>query len=103
MGRKLKNYTENYTDNYPELDGINNLVPKQQTIKLTEEEWSELNNGSKGSHDSTNISDTISQTEIEFAATNAWVEFNKKDSDDSESFYKGWELAIKWYTENKKD
>jgi len=49
MGRKLKNYTENYTDNYPELDGINNLVPKQKKIKFTEEEWSELNNGSKGS------------------------------------------------------
>ena len=77
MGQKSKNYTENYTDNCPEIDG------------------------SKGSHNSTNIRDTTSQTEIEFAATNAWVEFNKKDSDDSESFYKGWELAIKWYTENK--
>jgi hypothetical protein len=76
MGRKLKNYTENYTENYPELDGINNLVPKQQT--------------------------EISNTDIEFAATNAWVEFNKKDSDDSESFYKGWELAIKWYREQLK-
>jgi hypothetical protein len=30
MGQKSKNYTENYTDNYPELDGINNLVPKQE-------------------------------------------------------------------------
>ena len=90
MGRKSKNYTEDYT----ELDGINNLVPKQQTIKLTEEEWSELNNGSKGT--------STSQTDIEFAATNAWVEFNKKDSDDSESFYKGWELAIKLYKEKLK-
>ena len=43
MERKIKNYTENYTDNYPELDGINNLVPKQKTIKFTEEEWIELN------------------------------------------------------------
>jgi len=48
------------------------------------------------------IASTSSQTEIEFAATNAWVEFNKKDSDDSESFYKGWELAIKWYREQLK-
>ena len=58
MGRKSKNYTENYTEDYPELDGINNLVPKQQTIKLTEEEWSELNNGSKGT--------STSQTAVEF-------------------------------------
>jgi len=71
-----KYYTDNYTDNYPELDGINNLVPKQRT--------------------------EISNTDIEFAATNAWVEFNKKNSDDSESFYKGWELAIKWYREQLK-
>mgnify|MGYP007034156270 CR=1 FL=1 len=58
MGRKSKNYTESYTEDYPELDGINNLVPKQQTIKLTEEEWSELNNGSKGT--------STSQTAVEF-------------------------------------
>ena len=44
----------------------------------------------------------ISDEQIEFTATNAWVEFNKKDSDDSESFYKGWELAIKWYREQLK-
>jgi hypothetical protein len=65
-------------------------------MKYTEEEWSKLNNESKGSDG------TSSQTEIEFAATNAWVEFNKKDSDDSESFYKGWGLAIKWYREQLK-
>ena len=58
MGQKSKNYTESYTEDYPELDGINNLVPKQQTIKLTEEEWSELNNGSKGT--------STSQTAVEF-------------------------------------
>ena len=58
MGRKSKNYTESYTENYTELNGINNLVPKQQTIKLTEEEWSELNNGSKGT--------STSQTAVEF-------------------------------------
>jgi len=62
MGRKLKNYTENYTDNYPELDGINNLVPKQKKIKLTEEEWSELNNGSKGSDD--HIADIRKMVEV---------------------------------------
>jgi hypothetical protein len=37
MGQKSKNYTENYTDNYPELDGINNLVPKQR-IEISDEE-----------------------------------------------------------------
>jgi len=37
MGQKSKNYTENYTDNYPELDGINNLIPQQETL-YTEEQ-----------------------------------------------------------------
>jgi hypothetical protein len=44
----------------------------------------------------------ISDTEIEFNATNAWVEFNKNNSDDSNSFYNGWGLAIKWYREQLK-
>ena len=29
-GSDDKNYTEKYTDNYPELDGINNLIPQQE-------------------------------------------------------------------------
>jgi hypothetical protein len=36
-GSDDKNYTENYTDNYPELDGINNLIPKQR-IEISDEE-----------------------------------------------------------------
>jgi hypothetical protein len=44
----------------------------------------------------------ISDTEIEYNATNAWVEFNKNNSDDSNSFYNGWGLAIKWYREQLK-
>ena len=39
-GSDDKNYTENYTDNYPELDGINNLIPKQETL-YTEEQLRE--------------------------------------------------------------
>jgi len=36
-GNDDKNYTENNTDNYPELDGINNLIPQQETL-YTEEQ-----------------------------------------------------------------
>jgi hypothetical protein len=104
MGRKIKNYTENYTDNYPELDGINNIVPKQQTIKLTEEEWSELNNGSKGSHNSLNISDTSSQTisdemtKIEKALYHAWSDYEYQEGNlYSTTFRDGWLMGIDWY------
>jgi len=108
MGRKSKNYIENYTENYTELDGINNLVPKQQTIKLTEEEWSELNNGSKGSDD--HISDIskmvevpqqeISDEEIEKAKENAWSDYEYQEGNlYSTTFSDGWEMAIKWYRE----
>lgn len=44
----------------------------------------------------------ISDTEVEFAGTNAWVEYNFNVSDDAESFYAGWKLAIKWYREQLK-
>jgi hypothetical protein len=44
----------------------------------------------------------ISDTEIEFAGTNAWVEYNLTVSDDAESFYAGWKLALKWYREQIK-
>lgn len=44
----------------------------------------------------------ISDTEVEFAGTNAWVEYNFNVSDDAESFYSGWKLAIKWYREQLK-
>ena len=40
-GSDDKNYTENYTDNYPELDGINNLVPQQE---ISDEEIEKASN-----------------------------------------------------------
>jgi hypothetical protein len=62
--------------------------------------------GSKGSDErivDTNKTITeISDEEIEFAGTNAWVEYNLTVSDDAESFYAGWKLALKWYREQLK-
>ena len=65
-------------------------LPKQDADKLGNEDVSKLGYCE------------ISDTEIEFNATNAWVEFNKNNSDDSNSFYNGWGLAIKWYREQLK-
>jgi hypothetical protein len=104
MGRKLKNYTENYTDDYPELDGINNLVPKQQTIKLTEEEWSELNNGSKGSDD--HISDISKMVEVpqqEISDEEILKQGNYFFPKIEDVFRKDiWEMGAKWYREQLK-
>lgn len=109
-------YTENYTENYPKLDvskgsGMsekpnNHIEPQlpQQEICISCDEQKETHKicmdciGKMINENQQEISDT----EIEYNATNAWVEFNKNNSDDSNSFYNGWGLAIKWYREQLK-
>ena len=50
-GNDDKNYTENNTDNYPELDGINNLIPQQETLYTEEQVREAYFKGATDVHD----------------------------------------------------
>jgi pyrroloquinoline quinone (PQQ) biosynthesis protein C len=105
-----KYYNENYgikgSDNSPKE------IKKDSfgKIRFTEEEWAELNNGSKGSdeHIEDNLEEilTSSQTEIsdeeiEKAVMDS-MDYVYLNPNDSLIFHQGWMRAIKWYREQLK-